>query len=117
MYVNASSQRVLDCYIVPVLMYGCGAWTFSKEIENRLRATEMWFLRRMVRISYVDNTRNEEVLERAGTTRSLDKEARKRQAVVFRNVMRRKELEHLVTTGNIDGKKAGADRERRYSIV
>ena len=36
-------RRVLDRYKLPVLMYGCEAWTFSKEIENRLRATEMWF--------------------------------------------------------------------------
>ena len=25
-------QRVLDCYILPVLMYGCEAWTIRKEI-------------------------------------------------------------------------------------
>ena len=62
-------QRVLDCYILPVLMYGCEPWTISKEIENRLKVTEMWFLRKMLRISYVDKIRNEEVLERAGTTR------------------------------------------------
>ena len=87
-------RRVLDCYILPVLMYGCEAWTISKEIENRLRATEMWFLRRMLRISYLDRVRNEEVLERAGTRRSLVKEPRKRQAAFFGHVMRRKELEN-----------------------
>ena len=60
-------RRVLDCYILPVLMYGCEAWTISKEIENRIRATEMWFLRRMLRILYLDRVRVEEVPERAGT--------------------------------------------------
>ena len=60
-------RRVLDCYILPVVMYGCEAWTISKEIENQSRATEMWFLSRMLRISYVDKARNEEVLEKAGT--------------------------------------------------
>ena len=111
-------RRVLDCYILPVLMYGCEAWTISKEIENRLKATEMWFLRRMLRISYVDKIRNEEVLERAGTTRSLVKKTRKRQAVFSGHVMRRKELEHLVTTGKIDGKRSrGRQRERRYLTV
>ena len=99
-------RRVLECYILPVLMYGCEAWTISREIEIRLRATEMWFLRRMRRISYLDKVRNEEVLERAGTKRSLVKEARKRQAVFFGHVMRRKEFEHLVTTGKIDGKRS-----------
>ena len=69
-----------DCYRLPVLMYGCEAWTISKEIENRLRATEMWFLRRMLRISYLDKVRNEEVLERAGTTgHLLKKQGRDKQ--------------------------------------
>ena len=46
-------------------------------------------------------------------TRSLVKEARKRQAVFFGHVMRRKELEHLVTTGKIDGKRSrGRQREK-----
>ena len=71
----------------------------------------------MHRILYVDKIRNEEVLERAGTMRSLVKEARKRQAVFFGQVMRRKELEHVVTTGQLMGKEAGADRERRYLTV
>ena len=106
-------RRVLDCYILPVLLHGCEAWTISKDIENRLRATEMWFLRRMLRISYLDRVRNKEVLEGAGTTRSLVKEERKRQAVFFGHVMRRKELEHLVTTGKIDGKRSrGRQREK-----
>ena len=111
-------RRVLDCYILPVLMYGCEAWTIRKETENQLRATEMWLLRRMLRISYMDKTRNEEVLERAGTTRSLVKEARERQAVFFGHVMRRKELEHLVTTGKIDGKRSrGRQREKILDSV
>ena len=59
-------KRALGCYILPVLMYGCEAWAISKEIENRLWATEMWFLRKMLEISYLDKARNEEVLETAG---------------------------------------------------
>ena len=66
----------------------------------------MWLLQKMLRISYVDKTRNEEVLERAGTTKSLAKQARERQAVFFGHVMRRKELEQLVATGKIDGKRS-----------
>ena len=66
-------RRVLDCYILLVLMYDCEAWTISKEMENRFGATEMWFLSRMLKILYMDKNRNEEVLERAGTTRLQQK--------------------------------------------
>ena len=106
-------RRALDCYIFSVLMYGCEAWTISKEIENRLRVTEMLLLRRLHRISYVD----EEVLERARTTKSLKssllKEVRKRQAVLFGHVMTRKELDHIMTTGIIDGKRSRGRRRER----
>ena len=86
-------RRVLNCYILPVLMYGYEAWTISKEKENRLRANEMWFFCSMLRISYFYKVRNEEELERTGTTRTHVKEARKRQAVFFGHAMGRKELE------------------------
>ncbi|GFO19349.1 endonuclease-reverse transcriptase [Plakobranchus ocellatus] len=43
-------KRALQCYIEPVLMYGCEAWTISKQIQNKLEATDVWFLRRMLRI-------------------------------------------------------------------
>ena len=99
-------------------MNGCEAWTISNEIENRFKAIEICFLRRILRILYVNRTRNEEVLERAGTTRSLIKEARKRQAVFFGHVMRGKELEHLVTTGKIYGRRSrGRQREIRCLAV
>ena len=49
--------------------------------------------------------------------RPLVKEARKRQAVFLEHVMRRKELEHLVTAVKIDGKRSRAGRKRRYFTV
>ena len=51
--------------------------------------------------------------------RPLVKEARKRQAVFFEHVMRRKELEHLVTAVKIDGKRSrGRQKEKiLYSMT
>ncbi|GFO11985.1 RNA-directed DNA polymerase from mobile element jockey [Plakobranchus ocellatus] len=83
-------KRALQCYIEPVLMYGCEAWTISKQIQNKLEATEMWFLRR-----------------------SLVRTIRKRQATFLGHVMRRGKLEHLVTTGKFEGKRSrGRQREK-----
>ena len=48
----------------------------NNEIENRLR------------ISYVNKTMNEEVLERAGKTRTSINEIRKRQATFFEHIKR-----------------------------
>ena len=55
---------------------------------------------------------NEKVLQEAQTTRSLVNKIRKRQATFFGHVMRREKLEHLMTTGMIEGKRSrGRQRE------
>ncbi|GFO06435.1 endonuclease-reverse transcriptase [Plakobranchus ocellatus] len=109
-------KRALQCYIEPVLMYGCGAWTISKQIQNKLEATEMWFLRRMLRIPWTAKKTNERVLNEANKRRSMVRTIiiiRKRQATFLGHVMRRGKLEHLVTTGKFEGKRSrGRQREK-----
>ncbi|GFO22434.1 UDP-glucuronosyltransferase 2a1-like [Plakobranchus ocellatus] len=107
-------KRALQCYIEPVLMYGCEAWTISKQIQNKLEATVMWFLRRMLRIPWTAKKTNERVLNEANKRRSLVRTIiRKRQATFLGHVMRRGKLEHLVTTGKFEGKRSrGRQREK-----
>ncbi|GFO23853.1 RNA-directed DNA polymerase from mobile element jockey [Plakobranchus ocellatus] len=61
---------------------GCEAWTISKQIQNKLEATEMWFLRRMLRIPWTAKKTNERVLNEANKRRSLVRTIRKRQATL-----------------------------------
>ena len=30
-------KRTLECYIEPILMYGCEAWTISKQAQKKTR--------------------------------------------------------------------------------
>ena len=48
-----TERRALEYYIEPILMYGCGAWIISKQVQKKLEATEMWFLWRMLQISWI----------------------------------------------------------------
>jgi len=57
-------KRLLKCYIWSVLLYGCESWTINKNMEQKLKATEMWFWRKMMRISWTEKLTNEEVLEK-----------------------------------------------------
>ena len=41
-------RMTLECYVELILMYGCESY---KELQKKLEATEMRFLRRMLRIS------------------------------------------------------------------
>lgn len=43
--------RVVKCYIWPILLYGVEIWSFKLRSLNRIKAFEMWILRRLLRIS------------------------------------------------------------------
>ena len=98
--------RVMKTYVWSILLYGCECWTLNKETERKLEAAEMWFLRRMMRISWTEKKSNESVLREANLERSLIKTIRERQLKFLGHICRHKGLEHLAITGKIEGKRS-----------
>ena len=45
--------------------------TVSQRMKSQLEATEMWFLWHMLHVAWTDKVSNEEVLQRANTSRNL----------------------------------------------
>ena len=103
--------RVLKCYVIPVLTYGSESWTITATLRKKLEAIEMWFLRRMLRISWTEHVKNEEVLRRSKCDRFLLSTIRKNQLSFLGHVMRKEGLEELALTGMINGKR-GRGRPR-----
>ena len=67
---NINSQtklRLIKCYIWSTMLYGCEKWTISEAMKKQLEAAEMWLLRRMMKISWIKEVTNEDVLRRAQT--------------------------------------------------
>ena len=87
-------------------MYGCESWTISKAMQERLEAAEIWFLRRMLSISWLDQLSNETVLRKADTRRELMKMITVRQMRFLGQLNRKEKIEHLAMTGKIIGKQA-----------
>ena len=106
--------RTLKTYIWSVLLYGSETWTLTQKLKDRLQAAEMWFYRRMLRISWTDRVTNQEVLRRAGTERTLVKEIRKRQLNFLGHVLRKEGVEHLTLTGKIEGKRARGRQRQKF---
>ena len=71
--------RVLKTYVWSILLYGCETWTITAETKKNLEAAEMWFYRRMLRISWKEKRTNESILEETNQERSLINTIRKRQ--------------------------------------
>ena len=106
--------RALKTYIWSTLMYGRESWTLNREMKSKLNAVEMWFYRRMLRVSWRDRVTNGEVLERVGQQRSLLGELRKRQMSFLGHVIRGEKLEHLCLTGMIEGRRARGRQRIKY---
>ena len=66
-----------------ILLYGYECWTLTKDLERRLEAAEMWYIRKIMRLSWTEKTSNEEVMEMAGYKRSLLITIRKKSATIF----------------------------------
>ena len=60
----------------------------------------------MLRISWTARKSNDAVLKEAETERSLIKRICERQAKFLGHILRRGELEHLITTGMMEGKRS-----------
>ena len=56
--------RLLNSCVVPVMTYGAESWTMTKEMERKVDAQQIRWLRRIMGINYRDHKTNEEVRER-----------------------------------------------------
>ena len=97
---------MLKTYVWSVLVYGCECWTLNKDTVKKLEAVEMWFIRRMMRISWMEKRSNESILKDANVERSLIKTVRQRQLQFLGHICRQKGLEYLSITGKIEGKRS-----------
>ena len=59
-----TKARVVKCYVWSVLFYGSECWTLSKDMEKRLEATEMWFLRKMLGVPWTARESNDSIMKR-----------------------------------------------------
>ena len=96
-----TKMRILKTYAWSVMLYGCESWTVNNEITNIIATAEMWFLQRMLRVSWADRDTNEEVLRRAGTYRELLNQVRRRQMAFLGHVYRKDDVERQVITGRV----------------
>ena len=101
---------VLQCYIEPILLYGCESWSMTKQTSTSIEAMDMWFLRRMLRVSWIEKRTNLENLNTASSTRKPMSNIKRRQAEFLGHVMRKGKLEHIV-----DNRKDRRKKKQRSS--
>src|SRR5579872_5947951 len=111
----STKMNVLNAYVYLILLYASECWTLSTAMTKRFEAVEMWFYRKILRISYTRHIMNEEVLNRMATTRIILNTVRNRQISFFGHVMRNKEIENIIISGKIEGKCCGGRQRITYA--
>nr|CAH7723139.1 unnamed protein product [Callosobruchus chinensis] len=102
-------------YVWSVLLYGAEAWTLKAAAINRIGAFEMWTLRRMLKISWTEHVRNDDVLRMAGLEdRELFEHIKKRKISYLGHIIRgeRYEFQRLILQGKIEGGRRGTGRKK-----
>ena len=101
-------------HIWSIPLHGFVCCTLTKDIERGLEAAEMWYMRRIMRISWTEKKSNEEVMEMTGYRRSLLKTIRKRQQS-FGHVNRANGLKKQILSGKICGTKSRGRQRTKYT--
>ena len=98
-------HRLLVCYVFSVILYGCETWTLTKALMDKIEACEMWFLRRMGKISWKQKMRNEDVLKILKTEKTLLNTIKARKLKFFGHTKRHESLMKNILEGKMEGRR------------
>ena len=95
---------------------GAEAWTLNAEICPNIEAAEMWFYRRMLKISFLDYVTIEKVLHctQAERQRNFWRSFKAAKLKFLRHKIRKRKLEDLRLGGKIKGKRARGGQRKIY---
>jgi len=96
-------KELVKYYIWSIALYGVETWTLRAVDQKHLGSFKMWCWRRMEKISWTDQVRNEEVLLRVKEQRNILHEIRKRKVNWIGHILSRNCILHWVIEGKIKG--------------
>ena len=64
--------RLVKAMVFPVVMYGYESWTVKKAEHRRIDAFELWYWRRLLRVSWTEERTNQSILKEISPGHSLE---------------------------------------------
>ena len=64
--------HLVKAMVFPVVMYGCKHWTIKKAEYQRIDAFELWYWRRLLRVSWTARKPNQSILKEISPEYSLE---------------------------------------------
>ena len=81
-------MKILNCYVFSILNYGCESLTWNKAMGKKVNAFEFRCYRRMLKISWRDKVKNEEILKRLQKRLHFVEDMMKRKLRYVEHVLR-----------------------------
>ncbi|CAG9839065.1 unnamed protein product, partial [Diabrotica balteata] len=115
--LRAIKMRLINCLIFPILTYGCKSWTLIQSERRKVDATEMFYCRRMLRISWTDRRTNNLILRELKVSQRLSSKVHLQQLKYFGHVMRAntENMERLKLQGKVEGRRSRGRSPTRSS--
>jgi len=82
-------KKLVKYYIWSIALYDDETWTLRAVDQKHLESFDMWYWRRMEKISWTDHVRNEEVLLRVKEQRNILHEISKGKPNWIGHILRR----------------------------
>ena len=97
--------------LCPAVMYGYESWTIKKAEHQRIDASELWCLRKLLRVPWTARRSNQSILKEISPEYSLEGLMLKVKFQYLGHLMRRTDsLENTLMLGKIEGRREGEDR-------
>ena len=81
--------HLVKAMVFPVVMYGYESWTIKKAEPRRIDAFELWFWRRLLRVSWTARRANQSILKEISSGCSLEGLMLKLKLQYFGHLMQR----------------------------
>ena len=106
--------HVVKAMVFPVVMYGYESWTKKTAECQRIDAFELWYWRRLLRVSWTTRRSNQSILKEISPANSLQGLVLRLKLQYFGHLMRRTDsLEKTLMLGKTEGgRKRGRPRMR-----
>ena len=101
--------------VFPVVMYGCKSWTIRKAECQRIDASEMWCLRRLLRVPWTARRSNQSILKEISLECSFEGLMLKLKLQYFGHLMQRNDpFEKTLMLGKIEGERRRGQQRMRW---
>ena len=98
--------HLVKAMVFPVVMYGCEIWTIKKAEHRRIDASELWYWRKLLRVSWTERKSNQSILKKMSPEYSLQRLMLKLKLQYFGHLMWRTDsLEKTPMLGKIKGER------------